>query len=217
MNFDQIGLLLKKIANTKIVEDIALITIVAGLVGYIAKVFIVNYFDKNLKAFEKKLESDQKNTDLLIEQKMKTYESELLVSNNKINGLNVKRLDLLTELYEYVSVADMKMKLMASMLKVVTGNIDLDNIKRINEINDAKQAYNTFLFFYEKKKIFFNKESCELIDTLLKEYHSVHLDYSFGLNSNDREVNAGKRISEETPKVLEMLQNDFRKQLGIDN
>ena len=48
MNFDQIGLLLKKIANTKIVEDIALITIVAGLVGYIAKVFIVDYFDKKI-------------------------------------------------------------------------------------------------------------------------------------------------------------------------
>jgi hypothetical protein len=201
-----------KIDWTKILTDLGL----AGIIAYSLKILIESFFQKSIKYYEKQLELKQEAHRLEINKSLEAYKTELNLFNQRISSLNSKQLEILAELYEYIAEADMKMKIMAARIKNVTPDFEKEEEQRI--IN-AGTAYDKFLSYYDKKRIFFSKESCKLVDTLLKEYHSVHWDYTFkrrwGVEDRQMALSAGKRIEEMTPKVLDALQDDFRQLLGV--
>lgn len=198
---------------TKILTDLGL----AGIIAYSIKTLIESFFQKSVKYYEKQLELKQETHRLEINKSLEAYKTELNLFNQKISDLNSKRLEILATLYEYIADADMRMRIMTARIKAVTPNFEKEEEERIIT---AGQAYDKFLDFYNKKKIFFSKQSCKLIDNLLTEYHSIHWDYTFAkrwdVDDKKMAVDAGKRIQEMTPKVLETLQDDFRELLGVD-
>lgn len=198
---------------TKILTDLGL----AGIIAYLVKVLIESFFQKSVKYYEKQLELKQESHRLEINKSLETYKAELHLFNKKVSDLNAKRLEILAGLYEHIADADMKMKVMAARIKLVTPDFEKEEEERIIT---AGKAYDKFFTFYEQKKIFFSKQTCRLIDNLLTEYHSIHWDYTYSkrwdIGDKKMAVEAGKRIQEMTPKVLEALQDDFRQILGVD-
>ena len=197
----------------KLFSDIGIASVIGSSFTYLIK----SFFDKSIKLYEKDLEHKHEAYKLEVNKTLEAYKSELSIFNYKISNLHSKRLEILGSLYELIASADLKMKTMASRIKMVTKDFDNEELIRITE---AEKSYNEFLDFYNKKKIFFTNKTCKLIDSLLTEYFRAYSDYTYEnrWKVDDREmvIQAGKRIEEQTPKVLEELQRDFRALLEVE-
>ena len=100
--------------------------------------------------------------------------------------------------------------------------------ERVSKAQEAFADYNNYFLFHS---LYFNKATSDLLENVRKEYFSANWDFfelkrlhSFTGGQTSREGNqeaykkvqdSSKRIREDIPKIVETVQEEFRKLLGV--
>ena len=89
---------------------------------------------------------------------------------------------------------------------------EFDRLKRASDLG------NDFLNYYNQNKIYFDRESCELIEEIGKKFKDSHSTLTFFKQMNfepsrltyERTNEAIKKVREEAPPLLAQLENRLR-------
>lgn len=92
--------------------------------------------------------------------------------------------------------------------------------QRFQELDD-KSYY--FKDFFDKHRIYFTENICSKIDALVKSFYSAYVPLDAivpGTDRNDKQVKpewnkCAKIVKEKCPEIIESLERDFRKILGV--
>ena len=89
--------------------------------------------------------------------------------------------------------------------------------QRVQEL-DAK-SYD-FKDFFDKHRIYFTENICSKIDALVNSLDSAYVPLVPGTDRNDKQVKqdwnkCAKIVKEKCPEIIESLERDFRKILGV--
>jgi len=86
----------------------------------------------------------------------------------------------------------------------------------------AGEAYSAFLKFYRPRRLFIPKDTATRIDEFHGKLHSIAIDFMVGVDKGVRDKSkldawgqAYDFVSKELPVLIELLENDFRLQLGM--
>ena len=86
-------------------------------------------------------------------------------------------------------------------------------------IDNTGKAYNEFLLYYREHEIYFNPETCDILNKIIRNYYDTLWDYSYehktGFKNPKDYKEIIKKVNEEIPKVLESLKRDFREALTV--
>lgn len=191
-----------------------------GIAGLIVcgSVWLINSISKQM--MDKNLQSHE----LLLNKQLEEFKTQLLLMSDKSSKLHDKRLDKIHELYSLLFEFSQSIhKLVA--IKNITGMKPEDIEKE--KLEDAQNTFSTgydFAIFYEKNKLYFNQETCDLIEeihTTLKDCQwDLTLKYqwrnmSFQLLDNAFSK-AKKQLDTKVPELKKLIENNFRKILGVD-
>ncbi len=199
---------------TKILTDIGIVGIISGLIVWLIKQLGQKFIEKNISLYKQEL---QNKSDL--------YKTELAFLSQKAFKLHDKRLEKIDELYSLLSDFYNDMFTLTTW-KIVT-EMSGDEIKKqeYNNTMKAGDSGNKFLSYYDKNKLYFNSETCKLIDEiiqLLKESHSdFSFRYIFGQVSPQMKMEnikkATEKIRSKVPEVKTKLEKNFRDIIGVEN
>jgi tagatose-1,6-bisphosphate aldolase len=143
--------------------------------------------------------------------------------SEKANKLHDKRIERIEEIYSLLTDFHSEMQNLISW-KVVTGMSKEDIEKQeFDRIQKAGDTGNKFLNYYAKNKLYFNQETCSLIDEIIDLLRTSHLDlshkYVFGRMPAQLEFenvrNASQSIRDKVPEVKEKLEANFRQIIGV--
>ena len=149
--------------------------------------------------------------------------TELEFVSQKAHKLHDKRLDKIEKIYSLLTDFYNDMYNLTTW-KIVTG-MEPDQIKQQNfDITvKAEESGREFLAFYSRHKLYFNNETCSLIDeiiSLLKDsYSDFSFKYIFGSTSAEFEYErvqkATEQIRKKVPPVKTKLEKNFRDIIGV--
>jgi len=186
---------------TVFLSDIGIFGITAAAVTYLIKYTL----DKRIKNFENALNH-----------KAEIFKTDLNLDSYKKERLHETRLQIISNLYKKIVHLDFATKEMTALVKF--GGEDFDKQEEIR-IDRTGKAYNEFLMYYRENEIYFNQETCELLNQLISQYYDALWDYSFernyGIKNPKNYQEIAKKVTEELPKVLEFLKSDFRSSLMV--
>jgi len=94
-----------------------------------------------------------------------------------------------------------------------------ENYKReeLDRMEKAKDAYNDFMLYYEKNKIYVNEMTCKLFTEIRNEYFETLIKYDTAQNLSQEgsfvhEIMKEVKVSmqKKIPKIREELENEIR-------
>lgn len=209
---------------SEIFKEIGIVGIIGVLITWLIKQLGQNMIDKNIRAYELELSNKSDLYKLELNQSFEEFKAELNLLSEKANKLHDKRIEHIQNIYSLLIDFHSEMHNLISW-KVVTGmtpkEIKDNEIKRVQEAGDSG---NKFFMYYSKNKLFFNIETCELIDEIISLLKNSHTDFSFkyifGAISAELEFenirNAGQNIRDKVPKLKTKLEENFRSIIGVD-
>jgi hypothetical protein len=194
----------------------------SGLIVWLFQKTIDSFLTKRFESYKNELNIKSIEHKLELDKDLKEYESKLNLFINKSNHLHLRRLDILSELYQKLVLLNRKMVEMTRLLKLVSPGEDAE-ISEKERIKSAGMAYNDFSDYFDKNKIYFSKDLCVLIQKLQEEFWSSFHDYTFpinfGLPSSEMTYklvrDAANKIDKDVPKILETIEMEFRKLIGV--
>lgn len=196
----------------EILKQIGFVGIIAGFITWLVKELGQSYLNKNLESYK-----------LNLNQKSEQFKKDLELIAQKANKLHEKRIDRIEQIYSLLTDFHNDMQNLTSW-KIITGKSD-DQIKQdeIDNVNKANESGSKFFDYYSKNKLYFNTETCEIIDNIQKILRSSHLDFSFKYMFNLSPEMSFKNIQSATEKIREQvpilkieLENNFRKIIGVE-
>lgn len=108
---------------------------------------------------------------------------------------------------------------MTVTLRNVTGK-DKETIRKeeFERLKKASDLGNDFLNYYNKNKIYFDRESCELIEEIGDKFKKSHSTITFikqmgfepSKHISDRISEATKQVREDAPPLIEKLEDKLR-------
>lgn len=196
--------------------------IASGLIIWLIQKTFDSFMTKRFEAYKNELQIKSNEHKLILDKDLKEYESKLNLFINKSNLLHQRRLDILSTLYQKLVLLNRTMFEMTRLVKFVYSGEDSDASEN-KRIMDAGQAYNDFSEYFDNNKIYFSKEICDLIVKLKKEFWDSFKDYTFrskfGLEPSEltyqQAKDAAKKIDNDVPKILEIIETEFRKLVGV--
>jgi len=196
--------------------------IASGLIIWLIQKTFDSYITKRFEAYKSELQIKSNEHKLTLDKDLKDYESKLNLFINKSNLLHQRRLDILSKLYRKLVFLNRTMFEMTRLVKFVY-NVEDRDASENKRIMDAGLAYNDFSEYFDKNKIYFSTEICDLIVKLKKEFWNSYNDYTFGskfgLPPSDmtyqQAKDAAKKIDEDVPKILDIIETEFRKLVGV--
>jgi len=208
---------------TSIFKEIGIVGVIGGLITWLIKQLGQREIDKGLKQYELELsnKSDLFKQELNIS--FEKYKAEINLVSEKANKLHDKRIERIEEIYSLLTDFHSEMQNLISW-KVVTGMSKEDIEKQeFDRIQKAGDTGNKFLNYYAKNKLYFNQETCSLIDEIIDLLRTSHLDlshkYVFGRMPAQLEFenvrNASQSIRDKVPEVKEKLEANFRQIIGV--
>lgn len=197
---------------------------ITTLIGFIAKGLIQQIFNKDLEKFKTKLESETQIAQLKFDKEIESYKSGLNLVASRQNLLHSKRSEIISELYQKLVILHSSMLEMTARMRLVTGK-DKETIEKeeLERINKTSELGNDFFKFYQLNKIYFATDVCRMIDDIQKELKESYSDYSFrhlwGLPPSEMTYEMAKKandkVKDEIPKLMENLEFEFRKSIGV--
>ncbi|WP_303920874.1 hypothetical protein [Draconibacterium sediminis] len=194
----------------------------SGLVVWLIQKTIDSFLNKKFEAYKKELQIKSDEHRLKLDKDLKDYESKLNLFINKTSLLQQRRIDILSKLYKKLAFLYRTMFELTRLVKFVYEGEDGDETEN-QRIIDAGAAYNDFSEYFDNHKIYFSPEICELIVKLKKEFWESFHDYTFKSKFNlppsemtyQQAKDAAKKIDEDVPKILELIELEFRKLVGV--
>ncbi len=196
-----------------ILKEIGVVGVLAGLLTWLIKQLGQNFIDKNLKAYEKKLDHQSE-----------LFKQELSFLSQKANRLHDKRIERIEEIYALLTDFHNDMQQLISW-KIVTGMAKEEiEQQEIDNVNKANESGTKFLAYYTRNKLYFNDETCKLIEDIIKHLKGSHTDFTFKyIFQNipaemhyENVKNATEKIRETVPAIKVQLEANFRKIIGVD-
>jgi hypothetical protein len=170
----------------------------AAVVGWVARKWVQQYFDKELSRYQAELDKEQV----------------------RFNELHNERAKVTAELYARFVVFEEDMRKLTDPL---TKESDPEKHELFEP---AAKSGNAFIDYYMKNKVYFPPDVCDTIESLNKEMNDVYT--SFGIRAPydsskgkvpDTEVwhESWKRVTEnEVPELKSELESHFRELLGVE-
>lgn len=169
-----------------------------------------------------KLESEKFK--LIHDKEIESYKSNLHLINSRQNLLHSNRSQVILELYQKLVVLHNSMLDMTARMRNVTGKdeetIDKEELERISKTASLGED---FFNFYQIHKIYFVSNICVLIEEIQTGLRDSHSDYSFrhlwGLPPSEMTYDIAKKandkVKNEIPELMEKLEHEFRKSIGV--
>lgn len=198
--------------------------LIVSIVGYLGKRIIEQVLNKDLENFKNNLHSENEKAKLVFEKEIEGYRANLNLVFNKQIQLYTKKSEVIENLYHKLVELNLAILEMTLSFRNVTGK-ERQQIQKeeFERINDAAEKGNEFFKYYSSNKIYFDKDTCLLVEDVQKNFKEAHSDYSFkhtfGLSPSEMTYEMAKKASErvrtEIPKIMEKLEDEFRLTLGV--
>ena len=151
----------------EIFKEIGIVGIFASLITWLIKSLGQRQIDKGLKQYELELsnKSDLFKQELSLSFEKYKSELEFLAQKaNKLHDKRIERIERIEQIYSLLTDFHNEMQQLISW-KVVTG-MSPEEIeqKEFERVQKAGESGNKFLDYYAKNKLYFNSETCSLID-----------------------------------------------------
>lgn len=199
-------------------------TVIVSVVGYLAKRVIEQVLNKDLEKFKNNLQSANEKAKIEFEKEIEGYKADLNLLYSKQIQLYSKKSEIIEKLYQKLVDLNYIMLDMTVSFRNITGK-DEQTVQQeeLERVNKAAEHGNDFFKFYGTNKIYFEKTTCSLIESLQQQFREAHSDYSFrhtfGMPPSEMTYEMAKKSSErvrnDIPKLMETLEDDFRQTLGI--
>ena len=199
----------------ELLKDLGIFTIIVGFVTYLIQNFIRNYFDNQADLYKTEL---QKN--------LQQYKSELEIRSGKVSKFHDRRLEIISRLYEKMSNVKITLASLTSTLTIKFDDLEKEMRVKDKRQKDAQDSYEDFLKYYHSQRIFIPKETCKIIDELSNQAWSVIFDYQWredyygpSFPEQNRKIieEINQRIRKNIPKILEVLEDDFRLAVDVES
>jgi len=207
-----------------IIKDLGIVTIVAGLITWLIQKLGENLIAKSQKNYELKLNNESEKFKTELNQSLEKYKSELNLIFEKSSKLHDKRIERIEELYYMLNDFHNDMQILVS-LKIVTG-MQQEEIQQqeFDNVTNAEVSGNKFLMYFMRHKLYFNLETCILIDEIIRLLKESHSDFSFtfifGATSAKMQYEKVKKATEKirikVPAIKVKLEENFRKIIGVE-
>lgn len=200
---------------------------VFGVAAFFIQRLIENSSTKKLEKYKQELDFTIRSYQLTLDNEFERYKSELNLHLTRQTTLHEKRLTIIDEMYKMLITLDSGMRAMTGM-HLVFEDAEKENQVRVDTAQKAFADYNNYFLY---NKLYFNKTISDLLENIRKEYFSANFDFfepkrlqSFTGGQPSREgyraavetsQAAAKRIKDDIPKILEQLEDEFRKLLGV--
>lgn len=199
-------------------------SIIVSAIVFLGKKILDQFLKRDLEKFKNQLIVENEKAKLEFEKQVENYKATLNLFNSKQIKLYSKQASIIETLYKYLTDVQWKMLDMTALFRNVTGKDDQTiTAEELDRVQITAEAGNMFFEFYRNNKIYFNQETCELIESIQNQLRESHSDYSFkyvyGLPPSemtyDMAKKANEKVREDIPKLLTTLENDFRECLGV--
>ncbi len=200
---------------------------VFGIAAFIIQRIIEHSSTKNLEKYKQELDFTIRSYQLTLDTDLERYKSELNLHLTRQTTLHDKRLTIIDEMYKKLVTLDSGMRAMTGM-HLVYEDAEKENQERVDTAQKAFAEYNNYFLY---NKLYFNKQISDLLENIRKEYYSANFDFfepkrlqSFTggrpspegyRTAVETSQAASKRIQNDIPKILEQLEEEFRKLLGV--
>jgi len=198
--------------------------VIAGMIGYLAQKIIEQILKKDLEKFKGELQSENQKAKLQFDKEMENYKAGLNLISSRQSKLYTKRSEVIEKLYQNLVEFNNAMFDMTVLMRNVTGKDD-ETIQKeeLERIGNTGKLGTDFFEFYQKNKIYFNVETCKLIEEIQEGFKQSHSDYSFrhlwGIPPSkmtyEMAKGANEKVREEIPKLLKTLEDEFRRSIGV--
>lgn len=197
---------------------------IISVIGYLAKQIISQFLNKDLEKFKNQLQSETDKAKLKFEKEIESYRSYLNLIYSKQLQLHSKKSEVIEGLYhKLIDLHNIMLEMTVSFRNITGKDEQIVQQEELERVNSAAEKGNNFFKFYLTNKIYFDKETCKLIEELQKQFRETHSDYSFrytfGLPPSEMTYDMAKkssdRVRDEIPKLMEKLEDDFRLTLGV--
>lgn len=197
---------------------------VISILGYLAKKIIEQVLNKDLEKFKNQLIADNEKAKLTFEKEIESYRADLNLVYSKQLQLYSKKTEIIESLYhKLVDLNDAMLDMTQSFRNVTSNDEKTIQDEELQRVNDAATSGNEFFKYYSSNKIYFQIDTCELIENLQKQFRDTHSDYSFrhtfGMPPSEMTFEMAKkasdRVRKDIPKLMVKLENDFRETLGV--
>lgn len=192
---------------------------------------IIDYFrDKNIRHYQAELDKELENHKIELEKDLENYKSELeakklelqerltfQIECNKIKlePLQAERLTAIKDVYAELTKLYGNVKGYTALFRPANGKSKEEQIEDID--NSLKNLSECWI----SRKLFFPKEMADLIDSFIRECYSKAsltslIGTSQGKEAWKEQEKIDKYVTEDMPKVLNAIEDKFRKILGIE-
>lgn len=199
-------------------------TIFVSAIGFIAKKVIEQILNKDLEKFKNNLKAENDKAKIIFEKEIESYKADLNLLYSKQIKLYSKKTEVIEHLYKKLVNLNYNMLDMTALFRNITGK-DEQTVQQeeLERVNNAAESGTKFFNFYASNKIYFDKETCSLIEDLQNQFRDVHSDYSFrhtfGMPPSEMTYDMAKKTSErvrkDIPNLMEKLEDEFRLSLGV--
>jgi hypothetical protein len=185
--------------------------------------------EQELQLHKQRLEQENNFLKLDIDKNLESYKNRLeilkLEYQVQFSKLHEKRSVVIENLYQKLVRLNYAMLRLTAGMKPVIKDAEKEEEQRLIEANDL---FFEFQNYYSENKIYFQPDTCEILEKLKTHYWNSAWDYmeisrmkSFGVDGIDlkesfkKAKEAGACVREEVPKVLFLLESEFRLMLGV--
>lgn len=182
----------------KLLENLGIFSVIVAAIVWLIKQLFKNFLAKDLEKFK---------ADLSIE---------AIRFRIRYEKLHSERAEAIKEVYKKISKTYRAFYSYMCPLQLAGEPSEEEKSKK------ATNEANALIDYYEENRIFFEEEVAKEIDSLLQNFRDAwrqfgYSRYKTGENYRDVEEwdKAWKKISEETPKIKELIENKFREIIGI--
>lgn len=185
-----------------LLRDLGIFAIGAGLLAYITRLSIQQYFDKQLQSYQSELDKEQV----------------------KFSDLHDRRAEVIGEFYSMLVEFDEDMRALVDPMGFRGESSRKEKIATAAESGEELRRY------YLKNKIYFSSDVCETMDELLGEYRDMFHDFSIAKLHDIEESlpDESERITQwhknwkaltedDVPDLKAQLENQFRDLLGVSD
>lgn len=209
----------------KIFTEIGVVGVISGLIVWLIKQLGQSLIDKNVSLYKQELQNKSDLYKAELNQSLEKNKMDLAFLSQKAFKLHDRRLEKIDQMYSLLSDFYNDMYTLTTW-KIVTG-MSKEEIQKQEYDNTLKagDSGNKFLSYYDKNKLYFNAETCALIDEIIQLLKDSHSDFSFkyifGPMSRDFEYERVKKATEQirskVPEVKSKLEKNFRDIIGVEN
>lgn len=190
------------------------------IVGYTLRKLFETDLIKDAEKFKATLQAEATVSKLKLDKQIESFKSELSILSSAKVRLYENRLEVIATLYEKVTKLHGNILIMTHPLKLVNEDLEKEEKERISKVADAGDDFTNY---YRSKKLFFEPSTCELLEELKDKFYDIYYDYTTGRRLNiegseleyKKVMKATEAANQEIPPILEKLEEDFRKLIGV--